>query len=250
MPPRHGATSILARSRTLPAGTFSWRPSPCASGATACPVSHWNRQRRGVWRAIIGVKRSVLFLARIRSIAWPQPDSGRDRIGRRRPRPSRCQRARPRCSGLLIHCCGQRRFRGRTPDKRWRKDGAAAPAISLHHTRWQVTAPAWKKPPRKQGSWQFPRHFPHPGSTPYRSRTCNLRLRRPTLYPIELRAQVSSHDTTRFLVPAATWQRAYPSRSDARTEPRPDRRRETVGGSEEMCTSRSTVPIGCFPGPC
>ena len=30
------------------------------------------------------------------------------------------------------------------------------------------------------------------GSVPDRSRTCNLRLRRPTLYPIELRGRVST----------------------------------------------------------
>jgi hypothetical protein len=52
-------------------------------------------------------------------------------------------------------------------------------------------APNEKTPEFPGFSATFP-HFLRFSSIPDRSRTCNLRLRRPTLYPIELRGQTQS----------------------------------------------------------
>src|SRR5439155_17741014 len=40
--------------------------------------------------------------------------------------------------------------------------------------------------------------LPERASIPDRSRTCNLRLRRPTLYPIELRGQLETGDDKNY----------------------------------------------------
>jgi hypothetical protein len=58
----------------------------------------------------------------------------------------------------------------------------------------RVYADEWLERPRRKGSWRWPAcpiSFSRSSRAPGRIRTCDLRLRRPSLYPAELRARVS-----------------------------------------------------------